>query len=674
MRLLAKCTGFSVLGTLAFQALAADAGLAPADLVLTHARIYTAAGPQLAAALAARQGNIVYVGDDAGARAYLGPHTRLVDARGRLVVPGLVDSHIHPIDIVEVDECDLKSAGKALHALSTFVHGCIERYHPLAGEWLDVHGWNSTSNNVPDARYPTLRVALDKAAPHNPVFLMGDDGHRGAFNSAALALARNSQGRPVGLSAKTLASDFASYRLLIGVDAQGEPNGQVNEEAQYLLDRAHRHYYELEGALAQPEQIPRRLNSAGITAVLDAAAAAEGLPVYEKLLASGQLTVRVNLAQYYNPDENRAASGQVDYAGMVARALALRARYAANPLLRADFVKIYADGVAEGNPFGTPPTLGNAAMLQPYLQPLFATDAAGHATVTDYVDTDSALCQEVRAHAERFQDVAAFAKAHGFHPGQCQLSSGQLKDDREVILELARRMHLAGFNLHIHVIGDRAARTAIDAIEAARAADGINTTHDGLAHLQFVQPADVARLGRDHLYIAYTFWWATSNLDYDMSVAPFVQHVTGNGYESRVVPGGYYFENSYPFRSTKQAGAILVGGSDAPVGTRDPQPFVNMATAVMRHAPGDLALNARQALSIREALDAYTIDGARFLGREREIGSLEAGKSADFVILDRDILALADSGKAEDIAATRVLETWFRGQRVYRARGAAANR
>ena len=674
MRLLAKCTGFAVLGTLAFQALAADAGLAPADLVLTHARIYTAAGPQLAAALAARQGNIVYVGDDAGARAYLGPHTRLVDARGRLVVPGLVDSHIHPIDIVEVDECDLKSAGKALHALSTFVHGCIERYHPLAGEWLDVHGWNSTSNNVPDARYPTLRVALDKAAPHNPVFLMGDDGHRGAFNSAALALARNSQGRPVGLSAKTLASDFASYRLLIGVDAQGEPNGQVNEEAQYLLDRAHRHYYELEGALAQPEQIPRRLNSAGITAVLDAAAAAEGLPVYEKLLASGQLTVRVNLAQYYNPDENRAASGQVDYAGMVARALALRARYAANPLLRADFVKIYADGVAEGNPFGTPPTLGNAAMLQPYLQPLFATDAAGHATVTDYVDTDSALCQEVRAHAERFQDVAAFAKAHGFHPGQCQLSSGQLKDDREVILELARRMHLAGFNLHIHVIGDRAARTAIDAIEAARAADGINTTHDGLAHLQFVQPADVARLGRDHLYIAYTFWWATSNLDYDMSVAPFVQHVTGNGYESRVVPGGYYFENSYPFRSTKQAGAILVGGSDAPVGTRDPQPFVNMATAVMRHAPGDLALNARQALSIREALDAYTIDGARFLGREREIGSLEAGKSADFVILDRDILALADSGKAEDIAATRVLETWFRGQRVYRARGAAANR
>ena len=109
-----------------------------------------------------------------------------------------------------------------------------------------------------------------------------------------------------------------------------------------------------------------------------------------------------------------------------------------------------------------------------------------------------------------------------------------------------------------------------------------------------------------------------------------------------------------------------MGGSDAPVGTRDPQPFVNIATGILRHARGDQVLNARQALTVREALNAYTIDGARFLGRAGEFGSLEVGKSADFVILDRDILALADHGKAEDIAGTKVLETWFRGARVYR--------
>jgi hypothetical protein len=70
---------------------------------------------------------------------------------------------------------------------------------------------------------------------------------------------------------------------------------------------------------------------------------------------------------------------------------------------------------------------------------------------------------------------------------------------------------------------------------------------------------------------------------------------------------------------------------------------------------------------VREVLEAYTINGARFLGREAEFGSLEPGKSADFVVLDRDILALADAGHGDDIGATRVLETWFRGRRVFHA-------
>ena len=651
---------------------APPSGAAPAELVLTHARIYTAAGPALAGALAASNGQIVYVGDEAGLQSYLGPHTRRVDAGGRLVLPGLVDSHIHPVDLVSGDECDLLSAPRTLRQISAFVGGCIRHFHLPAGSWLHVQGWSNTYGNAPDAAYPTLRAALDKAAPKNPVYLMGDDGHHAAFNSAAMALAVDAQGHRIGLSRATLASDFSRYRLLIGVDAQGEPDGELNEEAQYLVNRDYMNYNELQIALVHPERLPRALNSAGITAVLDAAAAPEANPVYEKLLAAGQLTAHVSLAQYFNPDENLDAAGHIDYAGMVARALAMRARYAADPLLRADFVKIYADGVVEGDPFATPPTLGNAAMLQPYLQPIFSVDAAGHPSVTGYVDTDSALCREVRAHAERYQDVATFRTMHGFHPGQCQLSMGQLKDDRGVILEMARRMHLAGFNLHIHVIGDRAARTALDAIEAARAADGNSATHDSFAHLQFVQPEDLVRLGRDHLYVAFTFSWATSNTDYDMTVVPFLQHMTGNSADSRIVPGSYYYENSYPVRAVRDAGGIVVGGSDAPVGARDPQPFVNIAVAVLRHMPGDTALNAQQSLSVREALDAYTIGGARFLGREREFGSLEVGKSADFIIVDRDLLALADSGKAGDIARTRVLETWFRGRRVYRAAAAAA--
>jgi predicted amidohydrolase YtcJ len=233
------------------------------------------------------------------------------------------------------------------------------------------------------------------------------------------------------------------------------------------------------------------------------------------------------------------------------------------------------------------------------------------------------------------------------------------------MLEFARRFHLAGFNLHIHAIGDAAVRTAVDAIESARDADGNRATRDGIAHLQLGDPADVARIGRDHLYIAYTYSWADVDPGYDMTVIPFIQTVSGNGYRAVHPPGSYYESNAYPVRSSKAAGAVLVAGSDAPVETSDPRPFVNMSRAVTRALPGLPALNAGQAISIREVIEAYTINGARFLGRDADAGSIEVGKAADFIVVDRDILKLADAGRAQRILDSRVLETWFGGKPVY---------
>jgi hypothetical protein len=102
------------------------------------------------------------------------------------------------------------------------------------------------------------------------------------------------------------------------------------------------------------------------------------------------------------------------------------------------------------------------------------------------------------------------------------------------------------------------------------------------------------------------------------------------------------------------------------VDTRDPRPFINMALAVTRRMPGQPALNPAQAVSLREAIDAYTINGAKYLNLEKDAGSIELGKSADLVVLNQDILALADAGKADDIVNTKVLETYFMGKEVYR--------
>jgi predicted amidohydrolase YtcJ len=642
----------------------------PADLVVTDARIYTAR-PQrgMAEALAVKDGKIAFVGNAIDAKQWVGPRTRVLRLGGKLVLPGLFDSHIHPLDIVDFDVCNFESKPqKTLSDLSAFVQACARKYKLQPGKWLLVYQWNYTSGNEPDAEFSTLRAALDRAAPGNPVELFGNDGHHGAFNSLALAMAKNKAGQTVGLSKATLTSDFAEYAKLVGIDPQGEPNGTVNEDARYVMEKNSIAYAHLDLVLKAPQRVTRRLNSVGITGMLDAMAAPEGLPVYDLLLARRQLTVRTTLAQFYDPEAYRRPGGKVDYDTMIAQATAVRAKYAANPLLQADTVKLFADGVLEGNPYAVPPTLPDSASLKPFLQPIFGKDATGRATVTGYVDTGSPQCADVRANPAKYAGAAsitAFQKTNGYHPDQCAVSSGQLQHDRTVIMEFAKRFHAAGFNLHIHAIGDAAVRAAADAIESARAADGIITTRDGIAHLQLGNPDDIARIGRDHLYIAYTYAWAIVDPNYDMTVIPFIQPVQGNSYEALHPPDSYYESNVYPVRSSKEAGAILVAGSDAPVDTSDPRPFVNMSVAVTRRTPGGHALSPGQAITIRDVIDAYTISGARFLGREKEAGSIEVGKSGDFIVLDQDILKLADDGHPDEIRNTAVLETWFMGKRVY---------
>src|SRR5579862_5186985 len=181
----------------------------PADLVLTGGRIYTSdQGRTTAQALAVADGKIVFVGSSANASSWVGPKTAVERLDGKLVLPGLIDSHIHPLDIVDLDVCNLDSRPqRTLRELSAFVRACAEKYRPPKGKWLMVYQWNYTNGNEPDAELPTLRAALDRAAPDNPVELFGNDGHHGAFNSSALALAKNKSGKRVGFSKATIGTD-----------------------------------------------------------------------------------------------------------------------------------------------------------------------------------------------------------------------------------------------------------------------------------------------------------------------------------------------------------------------------------------------------------------------------------------------------------------------------------
>jgi predicted amidohydrolase YtcJ len=392
--------------------------------------------------------------------------------------------------------------------------------------------------------------------------------------------------------------------------------------------------------MERPERVVDALTSRGILLVQDAAAQPDNFKLYEALAAAGKLTIRVNAAQYLPPNDFRTTSGKLDIPRAVRVARARRERYADNPLIRADAVKIFVDGVLEGNPNGDPPTLPNAARLRPYLRPRFVRRSDGTLQVAGYLDARSS-----RIH-----------------------SRGLLLLPRRELLAWAAGFHEAGFALHFHAIGEGAVHAAIDAVEFARR-DGIASLADTIAHAQLVDPRDVIRLGRDHLFMAYTYAWFYTDPEYDMSVIPFIDRVSGSGIAALHQPDFYYERNAYAARSVKSAGATLIAGSDAPVDTRDPRPFVNMELALTRSLPGKPPLNAAEALTLMEVLDAYTINGARALGRAQETGSIEIGKSADLILVDQDILTLAAGGAADRIGQTHVLGAWFKGRPVFTAGG-----
>ncbi len=333
--------------------------------------------------------------------------------------------------------------------------------------------------------------------------------------------------------------------------------------------------------------------------------------------------MRATRAQYYDPDQITTPAGQPDGDRMASTATAIRARYANDPLLRAYIVKLFADGVLEGNPYAVPSTRPEVVAIRPYLQPILEAGKDGRLAVVGYIDAGTPLCADVRARHGQYESAAAvkaFLQDHGYHREHCRISSGQLPHERDVIVEYVKRFHLAGCGMHIHAIGDLPIRTAVDAIEAARAADGVATTRDAIAHLQLVHPDDVVRIGADRLYLAFTYSWAFAEPEYDLSVVPFFDHGWGGDDAALHRADGCYDLNAYPVRALRDAGVPLIAGSDAPVNTRDPQPFTNMAVAVTRRLPGGSSPDVGQSVPIRDVLDAYTINGARYLGRDAVAG------------------------------------------------------
>lgn len=544
----------------------------PADLVLTNGAVYTVDARQSRAeAVAIRGGRIAHVGTDAGAAAFVGPGTRVVDLSGRMLLPGFQDAHVHPVSAgVEHLQCSLDDID-GLDAVLAEVRRCAERRPDDA--WIRGAGWTLDlfPQGLPDKKL------LDAIDPDRPISLGASDGHTLWVNSRALAIA--------GIDADT--PDPALGRI-DRYPGTREPSGSLQETAMTLVSR-------LEPAVGDAEladglrHAVRLLNGFGITAIQDASVKLDGIdryrgfPAYRALDDAGELTLRVVAAMYWR--EHRPMEEQI------ADFVAARERHTRGRL-RATSVKIFQDGVIEAR---------TAALLEPY------------------VDGDD-----------------------GYR--------GEEINDPERLQALVTRLDALGFQVHFHAIGDRAIRSCLDAVEAAREANGTRDARHHIAHVQLPDATDVPRFAALGVAANFQPLWAYADAYITDLTLPRIGAARGRFL--------------YPIQTFLDAGAVVAFGSDWNVSSANP--LLGIETAVTRRGAlgeTDAAFLPEQRIALADAIAAYTLHAAWVNFMEAETGSIEVGKLADLVVLDRDLFAVAP----EQISEVRVVATLLEGEVVHGA-------
>ena len=217
---------------------------------------------------------------------------------------------------------------------------------------------------------------------------------------------------------------------------------------------------------------------------------------------------------------------------------------------------------------------------------------------------------------------------------------------------LAVALDAAGFQIHVHAIGDRAIRMTLDALEAAERANGARDLRHHIAHLELIDPADIPRFKALGVVASFQPLWAYAD--------PYITELT------LPILGPARSRWLYPIGSVVKAGGVVAGGSDWPVSSANPLEAIQVAvTRRGPDAPPGPAWIPEELVDLPAMIAAYTTNGA-YLSREEAVrGSIVPGKLADLVVLDKNLFRIP----ASEIHTARVLLTLFEGKEVYRDPG-----
>jgi len=538
----------------------AEAAADTADAVYTNARIYTVNNDKpWADAIAVRGDDIVYVGDDEGARAYVGEATAVEDLGGRFVMPGIIATHEHSIFLMAVNsglviEELSHDKDKMLAELKAYVEE-----HP-EGPYMSYGGGYENTVKI-------HRKEIDAiTGPDIPFFMMSKTGHAGWANSKALELA--------GVTDDEEPIDF------FGKDPDGTRNGYVGTAAAayYMMGVAG---LKKEAVLKSAPGILRLIASVGITHMFEAGQP----PGHEKPLfdAIGQLEDEGRLTTRYTV--SCMVQRQQHIPGAIDCLKSFNKKYHSE-LFSVDTLKIHGDGSLEGH---------TAYLLEPY---------------TDRPD-----------------------------------EYGILSVPEELSIEAAKEAASLGFNLHTHAIGDRANRSFLNVMQAVRDA-GYSDVRLTMGHTVLVDDADLPRFKDLNVVANYYAWEAAQ-------------------------PNPGYLEKLGPERYSRlmRMGTMVDMGIKVALSQDYPSapinPFPHMHAAVTRSFVGDDEIlgSEKDKLTVAEAIRAYTLDAAYAVEAEAYSGSLEPGKRADFIVLDRNLLEIPE----DDIVDAKVLKTVLNGKAVFEA-------
>jgi predicted amidohydrolase YtcJ len=563
-----------------------------ADAVYRNGYVYTAdSKDSVQKAIAVQDGRIVYVGNDIGVKALIGDKTRVIDLEGRMLAPGLIDGHLHPLEGgVALQSCNLNFDSLTLAEFQARIQACLDAEKDSAPDaWLMVTAWYRQAMQ-PEGTNPGAE-ALDVLKTKRPIIVQSSDYHSVLANSRAMELAgiADNTANPAGGS--------------IIRDAKGKATGIFEDQAGDMINAA-RPATTPQDKVTQMQLALKAMSAQGVTTFLDALADESHLTAFATIAKGDGLTARSFAAVYVGAEMADKTTAATETVKKLAKQYDSGALDTA-PAVSVRHAKIMLDGVVQA-PAQT------AGLLKPYLENKGSDD-----------------------HPD-------------FRPGT---HAGDVYWKPDALKKLLASLAAIGINPHIHAIGDRSVREALDAVAYMRQQPGGKKVRAGLAHVEVTDPADFKRFAELDVLPVMSFQWAKPAPDSIDAAKDFL----GPDRFARLEPEG----------SLHAAGARIAFGSDWPV---DPfNEWFALKVGITRTNDSTMwdkypgSLNEEAGLPRVTALRAATINAAYELGAEKEIGSLEPGKMADFIVLDRNFFDIA----AEDIGNIKVLLTVVGGKTVY---------